>query len=169
MFATLYRVSLPLIIFLSFISGAAFFANAQIPTCHLYDSTKPVSQGFGASYDLLSAGKKLLIKVSCFISVNGTHTSVEVGNMNQLQYIYKYGYEFKNNQWNQITFSGQHQIGDWVIGEAATSLQRTPQELQNINYVVAYVCTKVGNEWKCGCADSACTQNFWQLQAFKYP
>jgi hypothetical protein len=41
-------------------------------------------------------------------------------------------------------------------------------DLQNTtHYVLGYLCTSNGTQWKCGCRDSACTQSYWQVQSFK--
>jgi hypothetical protein len=55
----------------------------------------------------------------------------------------------------------------WYPGTANTTLSLTTSELAAPNYVLGYICTWTGTQWKCGCRDSACTQSYGQIQSFK--
>jgi hypothetical protein len=87
------------------------------------------------------------------------------------QYVYRYGHEWTGMEWQRLELLGPSipRTTDWFLGEASAELSRTPAQLSQDNFVVAYVCTWIESErkWKCGCRDSACTQSFWQLQNFK--
>jgi hypothetical protein len=43
---------------------------------------------------------------------------------------------------------------------ANTTIAMTSTELANPSYNLAYICSWVGNAWKCGCRDSACAQRY---------
>ncbi len=140
--------------------------------CHLIDSTKTVAQGFGVPWNVLSSARELLLKAFCLPAQAGGETSVTypVGNGSQSQYIYNQGYYWGGTAWVPFTLSCSNLVSNsWCVGNANFTRNLTSQQLQDTNYYVAYVCNWTGSEWKCGCRDSACTPNFWQLQAFRKP
>jgi hypothetical protein len=133
-------------------------------SCSLLTSAQSTPQGFGAVYNLFSAARELLLNVECGSSSSATLT---VGNGQQTLYIYRFAYEWIDNQWKQIALSGSQLAGnEWYIGTASASLFRSQQQLSENNFVVAYTCSWVNNTWKCGCRDQHCSTNFWQLQGF---
>jgi len=145
-----------------------FFAFLILPTavlaCGQLNLTKPVPDGFGASYDLILPGYSSLLKVDCATP----DAKMVVGNGSSSQYIYKKGYYYRNSAWQEFTFDNAVAGNDWIIGTANLTLPLSEAEKAGTNYVVAYVCTWTGGEWKCGCRDKSCSQNYWQLQTFKY-
>lgn len=150
--------------FYFFIAISLLFVPAIVWSCGQLNSTKPVPDGFGASYDLILPGYSSLIKVDCA----APSAKVVVGNGASTQYVYKKGYYYRNNAWQEFTFDNAVAGNDWIIGTANLSLTLTEAEKTGTNYIVAYICTWTGDQWKCGCRDKACANNFWQLQTFKY-
>lgn len=142
-----------------------FVLASKVDACSQLDSTKAIPAGFGASYDLILPGYTSLIKTDC----SASSLSLEVGNNQSTQYIYKRGYYYRNGAWESFNFSNATATSDWIIGTANASIVLSEAERLGTNYVVAYICTWTGSEWKCGCRDKACANNFWQLQIFKYP
>jgi hypothetical protein len=128
-------------------------------------SGSSVPSGYGAPYNVLSPERELIVEATC----NATVVTLDAGSGRPTQYVYRYGHEWTGSAWRQFELSGPAapNTNDWFIGEASAELTRTPAELMRDNFVVAYVCTWTGIEWKCGCRDSACTQSFWQLQNFR--
>jgi hypothetical protein len=55
----------------------------------------------------------------------------------------------------------------WYPKNANTTIAMTSTELANPSYVLAYMCTYTGTQWKCGCRDSVCAQSYWQLQGIQ--
>ena len=104
-----------------------------------------------------------MINVSC----ENTPVSVQVGTNNN-QYVYRYGYIWRNNAWQRVDFSGNTPVYDnvWFQGNAGASINLTTTELATKNNLIAYVCTWTGSEWKCGCRDSSCTTPYWQIMQF---
>jgi Chondroitinase B len=136
------------------------------PPCHLLTSAQSVPDGHGAAYNVFSAAKELLLAVECGSSSNATLT---VGNGQNTTYIYRVAYEWIDGGWKEIALRGsQPTARDWYVGTAIANLSRSQAQLAEDNFVVAYTCLFHNNAWKCGCRNSNCTQNYWQLQAFKY-
>jgi len=142
-----------------------FSLSVSAAPCSQFSGAVAVPDNFGASYNVLSAQKELLVKTDC----SATSVSAEVGNSQSTQYIYKYGYIWRNGKWEQITFSPSGQAYDvWLVGKAMFSQPLSAEELAKDNYILAYICAWTGSTWKCGCRDALCSKNFWQLQKFKY-
>ncbi len=139
---------------------------AQAKTaCHLLDVGDKVPSGYGAPYDVVSPDDELLVEVVC----DGTKATVTAGSGSSDQYVYRYGYQWKNKQWQRVELAGSGlEGGAWYPRQARTTLSRTAAELSDENYVVAHVCTWSGSEWKCGCRDEKCAQPYWQIQGFSH-
>lgn len=134
------------------------------PECeNILRSGDAVPEGFGAAYDPLDPDEPLLIRATGCYDPN----VVAIGRGSENQYIYRLGYEWRNDQWNPVALNGANFVEDWIVGSANAVLPRSAAEIDTTNYFVAYMCTWTGREWKCGCADSQCAEAFWQLQAFK--
>ena len=134
------------------------------PTCtNLWNSTLAVPASFGGSFNWFTSAKELLINVLC--SSGGT--TVNVGNGSILEYIYKTGYIWQNNQWTPFNYAGQtmDSSGNWFIGSATANLSIA--DLTQKQSVLVYICDWDGAQWHCGCHDQACTTGFWNLQQFK--
>jgi hypothetical protein len=128
----------------------------------------PVPEGYGAAFDVVTG--EAIVYAAC----EAGHVRVRAGAGRELQYVYKEGYEWNGSSWQKLRFSGLPVSGndDWFVGEAFAELTRTPDQQGQDNYVLAYVCTWTGAQWKCGCRDAACdpeqgTGNLWQLQNFR--
>jgi hypothetical protein len=162
--------------------------------CHLINSGDAVPPGFGAAYNVLSQEQELLLNTFCTTDSTGppttTFQAVNRGTpTNQFQVTwagntnvsagYKWIWNNPNDQsqggvWFPLSLSGGTPFKDsqgnsdplWRVGTMSTTI---PSSLiqSGINYVLAYVCTWTGTQWKCGCHDSVCAQNFWQLQAWE--
>lgn len=131
---------------------------------NLWNSSLAVPTNFGASYNLFSTAKELLMSVFC----SGSNSaSVTIGNGTQTEYIYKTGYTWTNNQWTPFDYSGSNKSadGNWIIGRANHTLNVA--DLTQKQSVLAYICEWTGTVWKCGCRSNACANNFWNLQQFK--
>jgi hypothetical protein len=112
-----------------------------------------MATGFGTPWNVFTVSELLLKAYS-----NGLQTTIDVG---PSTYVYSQGYVWVNNQWQQVTFTctgGQIVQNTWCPTSARATLP------QNSTFVVAYTCNWTGIQWHCGCADTTCRQNFWQLQ-----
>lgn len=143
--------------------GSSTPGNTNNNACHLLQPSSNIPAGFGVPWNTQSAAGDLLISVAC----SSQSATVTVGSGGNIEYIYASGYEYKNNGWQPISFTGNNQQGGWLVGEGTATLQKTQAELSQNNFVVAYICLWDGSVWKCGCRDKACTQNLWQVQVFK--
>lgn len=139
----------------------------KVEACYQLNSSAEIPAGFGAAYDVLSPGLETLIKTDCA----SPSVKVEAGNGSDYQYIYEKGYFYRDDAWREFTFDNADPDPEnsWIIGKANVSIALSAAERLDTNYIVVYVCTWDGAKWKCGCRDSACTNNYWQLQMFKYP
>ena len=147
------------------VSPGAVTAPTPTPnTCpNLWNSTLAVPASFGASFNWFSSAKELLVSVFC----SGSSATVNIGNGSNTQYIYKTGHTWASNQWTAFNYSGNKMDsgGNWFIGSANHSLGTL--DLTQKQSVLAYICDWNGSAWKCGCSDTACTTNYWNLQQFK--
>ena len=112
-----------------------------------------IGQGFGTPWNVFNVGE-MLIKAFC----TATQITAQLG---PSTYIYHQGYGWTNNQWVQTTFTctqGSKVSNAWCPTQAQGTLP------QNSSYYVGYTCNWTGSTWRCGCADTQCAQNFWQLQ-----
>ncbi|HSE00585.1 MAG TPA: hypothetical protein VLB72_07630 [Burkholderiales bacterium] len=117
-----------------------------------------------AAYDVLLEDNSLLVRAS---GRAGSQVVLTVGRCSPAQLVYRFGYKWRGNQWLPIALRGAMFEGDWIVGTANVSLQRSPYELASLNFLVAHICTWTGSAWKCRCRDEACDGSFWQLQAFR--
>jgi mannan endo-1,4-beta-mannosidase len=146
------------------ISGGTYSPPSASSSCHLYDSSQAVTDGFGAASNVLTTAKEVLLKATC----SDTSVSFQIGNGSARQYMYNEGYFWDGSNWQNFTLSCSNLVSDvWCVGNTSYTQSLTPSQLQNTNYYAAYVCTWTGTEWKCGCRDSACATNYWNLQAFR--
>ena len=137
---------------------------AQASQCELLNSSSDVQIGFGAAYNTLSVAKETLITADCA----SDFATITVGNGQNTQYVYKYAYIWKNDKWEIIELSPLGTALDvWLIGKASINISLSAEELANENFLVAYICSWTGTNWKCGCRDAYCGQGYWQLQKFQ--
>lgn len=161
-------------------------AQAQSTSCYLFDknSGTPMS-GFAAAYYPLSSSKELIIDVTC--DRDDREAEVTIGDGNPLRYIYEVGYlaeEVSTDVWtdwedNQITYGGTPVLDGngnetgWLKADANLKISHISDSLDREQALLAYTCTWEGvppqGSWKCGCVDSACTTNTWQLQKYQFP
>jgi hypothetical protein len=96
---------------------------------------------------------------------------IDLGKGDPLQYIYNQGYLFKTggSAWTPLAYNSTESLiaGAWYPKSATTNITMTGTELANPSYALAYLCTRTGSGWKCGCRDNACTQSYWEIQSFK--
>ncbi|MEA3254172.1 MAG: putative metal-binding motif-containing protein, partial [Chloroflexota bacterium] len=138
---------------------------SQASQCELLNSSDEVQTGFGAAYNTLSTAKETLITADCAVN----SANITIGSGQTTQYVYKYGYFWKNNQWEQIEFIPTGAVFDvWFVGKANINIPLSSEELAQDNFLVVYICSWTGTTWKCGCRDAYCATNYWQLQKFKY-
>src|SRR5207237_9098627 len=115
-----------------------------------------------ASYKLFSSLKELLMQIHC----GSAGATVSIGNGSTLQYIYETGYTWNGSSWSPFNYSGSFSSdGNWILGSASHSLAGL--DLTQKQSVLAYICDWNGTQWHCGCHDSSCTANFWNLYQLK--
>jgi parallel beta-helix repeat protein len=138
--------------------------------CHILDSTKPLYNGYAASYNVFSSGKELLLTADC----SSSQPKITIGSDNPNILVYNKGYKTSGTSWTPLTLTCEGQsISDsngitWCRGMATASLT------QSDAWFVAYTCQQISGLWKCGCRDSACSTTanppsggLWQLQGIK--
>jgi hypothetical protein len=155
-----YKFTFLLLTFL--IAAVALIAHAQSSACtNYYVAGVAASSGYGAAYDLFSTQHELLVWVDC----TGGSPVLKVGGGLSDEYVYDRGYLYSNG-WQSIALTGQNLVSNaWYPAAASSAL--TGISTSSWTYVVGYVCTWNGSAWLCGCADTACATNYWQLQAFQ--
>jgi hypothetical protein len=146
-------------------SGRRTDAMPIPPECRQeFTAANPPPAGYGAAYDVFARGNPLVIRGLGRATANAT---VSVGSGAPSQYIYRYAHEWRNNQWIRVTLEGTDRQGDWFVGGATGELTRPFTDLAWPSYVVAYICNRVADAWRCGCSDAACQTPRRQLQAFR--
>ena len=130
--------------------------------CHLYYPGAAIPEGFGVPWDVFNP-TELKLKAFC---ANASVTA-EVGPGSSTRIVHTQGYQLNTatNQWEPFTYTCDAPLisGVWCPGNATAYLNPT------YHFFLANICSWVNNAWQCGCRDQACTQDFWQLQAFQAP
>jgi len=136
-------------------------AGGAIGSCNLYNTNSSIPTGYGVPWNLLSSSRELLLTSIC-----GTFSvDLRVGQGDPTHYIYNQGYSYQNGAWQPFTLAGTYAQGSnaWLVGGGEYTLNNPSI---GITYWVGYVCQwqSATSQWQCGCRDSSCTQNYWQLQ-----
>jgi Glycosyl hydrolase family 26 len=162
------RTSLVVALSLTALISAAVFtsqsAHAQSSSCiTYYTSSSAVPTGYGAAFNLFSAGHEPLVSIDC----SGSAPKLTVGSNQSNQYVYKSGYVYANG-WQPINLTGTLVSGSsaWYSTQGTVSL---PAPSSNWTYAVGYVCQWNGTAWLCGCHDTQCSTGMWQLQTYEVP
>lgn len=126
-------------------------------------------EGYGAPVDFFSQARDVAIKVLC--DEDTPDTSVEVGTGKRNQYIFNQGWRWdpEDEEWKRIRFTplGDSQVGEWIVGKGFADIELDPEDADEDGFLVAYMCTWTGSDWKCGCEDEECDEPKWQLQQFR--
>lgn len=138
---------------------------ASATPCNAYASGSTAVLGFGVPWNTLNSAHELHLNSDCG-TASQTFT-IGTGDITQIIYSGGYYWNASTAAWVPITFSGTAATGlpGWFAGNATYTLNTTPSATPQ--YWVGYVCrynTSLA-KWQCGCADSACTTAYWQLQA----
>jgi hypothetical protein len=130
-----------------------------------YQPSIATPTGYGASYDLFTSQHELEVSVQ---NCPANSTTLTVGSNQSNQYIYNKGYLYQSSTWQPITLTSNSSLvsNAWYTGTAQANLSINPTSW---TYVVGYVCAWNGTVWQCGCASTACSTSYWQLQAFQSP
>ncbi len=156
------------------VSVVARGASSATPTppssgtpCDLLTSSVAVPTNFGAAWNVLSQTGALLMKTFCPSAASvSASVDYQIGNGSSWQYIYNQGYYWGGSSWIPYTYNCSNLIsGLWCVGNA--SYTRTNVDTTQKQSYLAYICNWEGSSWHCGCHDSACATNYWNLQQFR--
>lgn len=163
----MHKVINILLLFIFFFYG--HIASAQMIECT--EIGRESAPGFGAAHNLFSSSNELLLRAECgsqdFIPIIGS-SSITPSNF----WVFTYGYYYDGSEWNRfllrISELGPSTINNlnWISGNAIA--MPIPYQGDTTFYVV-YTCHLVDGSWRCGCSDTACTQQSWQLQQITRP
>ena len=119
-------------------------------------SSTLIPTGYGASYNLFTSTKELLVKASC----SGTTATLTLGSPQT--YTYRTAYTWSGTTWqpHTLTCTGTQASSAWCIGTATAQTTLT----ENPTALLGYTCSWVNSTWKCGCRDTTCASSQWQLQ-----
>ncbi|MBT3303982.1 hypothetical protein HN592_01875 [Candidatus Woesearchaeota archaeon] len=126
------------------------------------------TSSFGPPYDINEGNENIFSLASYVITLTAGDTTadVDVNVDHDDGFIYKYGYYYTFDGWEQFTFS-ESTVGssNWIRDSASVELDIDVDDLdEGQNFVVAYSCKLYGGSWKCGCDSVACGQ--WMIQEF---
>ncbi|NBD74242.1 hypothetical protein GVX82_04365 [Patescibacteria group bacterium] len=139
-------------------------AEAALTACNTLTASQAPPSGYGSAFNVVQGTAEALVSVAC----DGSRARVTVGTTDDWQYAYRLGYLWRDGSWQRFELAGDDLLGDnWYTGPARRTITLAADEQGTDMYVVGYVCTWTGSEWKCGCRDEACRGSFWQLQRFK--
>jgi hypothetical protein len=135
-------------------TGGTRVVQKAVP-CHTFTFGSMITQGSGVPWNVFNP-PQLLLKAFC------TNSSI-TADVGPSTYVYHQGYAWNGQQWNQVNFTctGGDKIQTWCPNSASAPIPN------NSTFYVAYTCNWTGTKWNCGCADTACTQNLWQLQKIR--
>ena len=133
--------------------------------CNQLTNRTPVPRGYGASWDVTSRVRTMIMNVFC----ENEQADIVLGDRSNALYIYNIGYDWspEKKAWQKQEWRGKDPVGSWLRGSAEASVRKSASEIQKDNFVLAYMCKWNGNDWKCGCRDATCAESFWQLQIYK--
>ncbi len=135
-------------------------AHAQSCTA-LFPSGTAAPGGYGASWNVFSTAKELLLNGTC----SGDTVNVSIGSDQPNQYVFNQGFYWNGTQWRQLSLTGANPpTGSWLARQGKASFAKGTQDPA---IFVGYVCQFTDNAWKCGCADAVCTTPRWQVQALQ--
>lgn len=124
-----------------------------------YSAITPIVTGYGASYNLFSAGRELLVQGE---DCTTTQYRLRVGSTVGTQYVYNQGYHWTGTSWQPFTLTGGPLTsGSWLTAPGQVTINPGSAAY---TYAVGYVCHFVDSNWKCGCRDTTCSERYWQLQ-----
>ncbi len=137
-----------------------------------YTNAATIPSGYGAAYNVFGGAKETLLNFACNTAGDATF-SFETPDTATQKYVYKNGFRWTGAAWVPITFTGTPAPGtggNWLLVGAHTTIENADLRSPSFyTFFAAYSCTFVGGAWKCGCRDSFCATNFWQLQAIINP
>ena len=147
-----------------FLLTLALSAVLSVPTTHAATcqntlvSGTTIPQGYGASYNLFTSTKELLVQASC----SGTTATLTLGSPQTYTYKTAYTWNSSTATWkpHTLTCTGTPASSAWCIGTATAQTTLT----ENPTALLGYACSWVNNAWKCGCRDTTCTTSSWQMQ-----
>ena len=134
--------------------------------CSRFTSALETPAGYGSAVDVAGDSGAMLLDVLCD-EESGDFT-VEVGDVAAETYVYPTGYQWdaETESWEPIELQSLYDeyVGDWIVGEAFADIAVGVEDMGTPQFVAAYTCQLVDDEWKCGCTDAACLDRGWQLQ-----
>jgi len=80
--------------------------------------------------------------------------------------IYKKGFLFVNDSWEEFEFDEDPEPGSNWIKDFASYLWVTDNLCNGPRYLVAYSCKKQNGAWQCGCKDTQGDCGYWMIQEF---
>jgi hypothetical protein len=150
-------------------------------TCARFISGSPAIAPYGLAWDWFSDGRDLLLSLNCgsnppSITIGKSNTNLPANNAG-IVYTWGKSYAYDGTSWNlnnplSLACNGTKSVvaditpldslpDYWCNGTLTGSLPA------NAAFFVGYSCIYNGTSWKCGCTDTACTNNAWQLQGIK--
>lgn len=160
-----YTVFVLCIIFISTVMcvqyGTVHAATLESNGCDTIHSVQATPSGYASPVNVFNK-TSLLMQATCF--TNGSVIGY-VGDGSPTQYIYKYGYQRIDGDWERLTYQGSQMKGPWIIGSASTRLDSDFEDTSG--KFIAYICQKRDTGWKCGCSDTDCKTPKWQVQKYK--
>jgi hypothetical protein len=136
--------------------------------CSKIDQAYSLPTGFGSPYNFFLSPISRTLEAYCdYSNVTNPIVNAFVSKPSAIQYHYTYttGYQWNStaSQWEPFTFTCDQAlvVNLWCTGNAKKQLNYAQP------YFIAYACSWMNSQWKCGCRDSQCTQGFWQLQKFQ--
>jgi hypothetical protein len=132
--------------------------------CHTFTFGSTIPAGFGVPWDFFTTPpNELVLNASC----SATAVTAQIHKPFSIQHHYTYiqGYQWNSNfdRWEPFIYQCEGQVlsDAWCTTAASASLNPSHP------FFIAFTCSWVNNQWKCGCRDPQCAQGFWQLQQFQ--
>lgn len=144
-------------------SPAASPANTCINTL-VNPAAFPIQlNGFAAPF--ARSNKSLQMGVFC----DAKGTQISIGDGSELTYIKRTMYVASDKgEWAPVSLAGEGvQDMSWVKGSAHGNLPTSTISTGVFNFTIAYICHWENNAWACGCSDSTCDNNRWNIQVYQ--
>ncbi len=140
-------------------------ADAAATTCHLFTKVIDFSEvsGYAPPYNIFSTAKEDLLTAVC----DENSVTIKAGSTAPDFAVYNKGYVYSGS-WQMFQFDPQQERESYLNTMATHTIDQAPTTTES--FFVSYVCVPFGSSgYKCGCSDTPCTENKWQIQSYKKP
>ena len=166
----LIKVIFLLIFILFFVSGCSIIDYLDKAGQFEPPLPEPKEKKFATANNVFDDDRQIffLDNYGVYIEDFNFKLGVKVNHTNGFVFYKGYIYSSKNKEWKEYFFD-QETINDseWINSYASTELNFSSDDFETgKNYIVAFSCQLIEDEWKCGRTNVKDKKDRWMLQSF---